>query len=155
MPLLTAQDFKTGRVKISTDQNTEADFAVYYTDEALKQYLYPILGKELADEYLATPTASKFDPINGFLLIANYESLGMKECLKNFVAAEYAVNQVSSNSANGYERTKTEATQLAPLHHTVIYNRAVTMAKAIQQYCLVHKEDFENFKGLQINFQSL
>ena len=152
MPLLTLNDFKAGRVKISTDQNTEADFATYYADEALKQYLYKMLGKELADEYIATPTATKFAPLNSFIIIFGYESLGMKECLKNFVAAEYSANQPIVNTQNGNQRTLTEASEHAIIHHTVLYNRAVTMAKAIQQYCLVHKVDFPTFKGLELKY---
>lgn len=151
MAILSREDFNTGKVKIATDQNTAADFEVYFSDSNLKKYLYPMLGQELADEYISDPTAEKFEPINDFLLIRGFTSEGMKECLKNFVAAEYAANQPHVNGLNGFQQITIEAAKVT-ITHTLLYNRGVQMAKAIQQQSI---EIYDNFKGVYLNYSGI
>ena len=147
MAVLSLTDFSSGEFAIATDKNTS--LSSYITDDAIKPFLYELFGKELADEYLADPSASIFDPINTTNYFNYLISKGVKYYLQGCVFDKYTNDTSIRNLTTGNAQINNEGSTPIGVKATILYNRSVSTAHAIQYYC---QSNYSNYDGKYICF---
>jgi hypothetical protein len=164
--MLVVTDFK-GLYNLSRNKFTKEDLE----DDILRYeplYLCYLLGKELADLYLAdlvngVPQTQRFIDIHNTLCLnedtcfcaghSHLDSLGIKEYLLGVVYYYHVVtyqnrhtmsgmvqnsSEISSNSANSDLYSQAE----------MRYNRSIKSSKAVQAYVLKNKDIYPEYKGV-------
>lgn len=164
--ILELTDF-VGKYQISQDINTSEDLSGYLTDNNEKTLLYELMGKSLADLFLADLTGDPSTPASAnWITVFNYfnfedgqiieSCIGIKEYLTARVYDQYVSWQGSVNQASGNGTIQTDATEGEGMFSKdlVFYNRSVDEGRKIQYYLHLNPSDYPDFKGLEIEFRS-
>jgi len=159
-------------VSISDFKNTYAISA--NSDAMLQEYcdlieiemLYKLLGKTLADLFLAdassgTPQTAIYQTIYNALQInpcydENFSS-GVNEMLKIFVYVAFNQRSPISTTTTGNKHLNSSVSDPVSslnFYYANMYNQAVANCKVIQQYILLNMSDYPTFDGQEINFNS-
>lgn len=120
-----------------------------YIDTYEKNFLYKILGKELADLLIASPTNPDYDYIiKAFTykdsLSCEHQSLGLKFILTALVYYQYQSDQQTQNTITGSTAGNGEITRQVDFQNAYRigekkWNEAVFSIEAIQKYVTDNK----------------
>lgn len=159
--LITSADF-IGKYKISTN-SFQADKLNDFITQYEQKYLYNLLGKELADLFIAdlvakVPVTSRFTDIYNAINLNLYnqihESDGMKDMVLGFIYFEWMRKMPINATITGAERSinenSTNAGQLFDIYGR--YNDAVNDYKTIQLFILDDLATYPEFLGVEKDF---
>ena len=112
-----------------------------YIDRYEPKYLVDLMGKELADDFIADPSDVKWDDLKA-------KGFGLTSLLVGFVYFEY-VRDLPFRVTNGnvmYTQEENGSTVITAIVLRQRYNECVRDYREIQKYL---KENFDDFKGVR------
>ena len=161
--LIVNTDF-VGKYKVSANsfQSTEFDNFItqYETD-----YLYKLLGKTLADLFIADLTNKVpvtqiyldiYNAIYADLFGCKRDSTGMKNMMLGFIYFEWMrkmnVNPTITGNVVNSNENSTQAFSLFDIYGR--YNDSINNFKTIQIYCLNNSTDYPYFDGSNLDYSN-
>lgn len=144
-------------------QNSYSQLSNYIT-QFERQYLYKLLGKELADLFITDlsnyiPQTTRFDniynAINEEINGCYMSNGGMKNMMLGFIYFEFqrydkAKATIAGTFANQNENQREVG--FTELNIWNRYNDAISSFKVIQEYCLADDETYPEFIGTELGY---
>ena len=169
--LIEKADF-VGEYAISSDAKTNS-ILDSLIDEIEIRTMYELLGKTLADAFLADADANGGVPTDpNYLIIYNrlmldvhqmhcycnadsYYSFGIKEMLKAFVYVQFNIRIAQVSTTVGLRNVQASVSNSAKLdgkYITNVQNKGVEAFRTIQNYIYDNQSDFPDFEGVRKNY---
>jgi hypothetical protein len=159
--IIVNTDF-VGKYKISANTFQATEFDNFITQYE-RDYLYKLLGKTLADLFIADLT-NRVPVTQIYLDIYNslyteiygckYDSTGMKNMMLGFIYFEWmrkmSVNPTITGSVVNSNENSVQAGSLFDIYGR--YNDSINNYKTIQLYCLDNSTDYPDFDGIELSY---
>ena len=149
--------------KYALAQNSFSNLGDYIT-QFERNYLYKLLGKELADLFIAdlsnyVPQTTRFENIyNQIIGETNgicYFNEGMKNMMLGFIYFEYQrMEKIQSTVSGSFANTSETAREVGFMELNLYgrYNQSVKDFKEIQRYCLNESATYPEFDGYELDY---
>jgi len=154
--ILSASDFKSGRVKLASSQTDVANLTALISSDWENKQIRRMLGATEGDAFIAdlvagVPQTAKYITIfNSFEFeIANwpYSCAGIKEILKYLFYYYFTQEQSTFNSSAGDKSLNIEASNDLFISKGMrLRNRASSEVTYLQRYCLDNSDTYTDFE---------
>jgi hypothetical protein len=167
--LIQIADF-IGQYKIVVINQDEKDNLQSFIDKVENEILLKLFGKELKDLFIAdldsngVPQTAKYLKLYNEILLQRHciksfevHSSGMKPMLLFFVYHKWYNKAQVSESINGLKQLDNSNSQPFPSATYMVnrYNESVGNYKVIQDYISQNMSEYEDFKGVDMNYLML